>query len=278
MIVNVGIVGVGLIGGSLGMALRRARIGGKRIYRVLGWGRSRSKLSKAKRKRALDVYSTDPTTVFAHSDIVVFCVPVHSIPILAKRFRRHFKKNAIVTDVGSVKEKLLRELSHALRGRPDLTIVGAHPIAGSEKNGVDHARGDLFRRSTCIVVPSKNRRANKTVETLWRRAGARVVRTTAANHDRFLALTSHLPHLLSFSLLSLARRDFPSKRALSEVAGGSFRDMTRVAEADPVLWDGVFRYNRSNVLRTIREFDSVLRRLGRKSGPALVRDLKRIQA
>lgn len=254
--VRVCIAGVGLIGGSLGQALRRVRRGGRRVYRVVGLGRSEATLRRARRLGAIDEGFTRPSAAVRGAQVVVLCVPVQDILPLARRLAPFLSPGTVVTDVGSVKSAIVDGMARALGRRRDVAFVGGHPMAGSEKIGVENADPKLFRGATCVLTPGRgaSKVAVAVVRTLWRDAGATALEMSARLHDDGIALTSHLPHLLAFALVSevsAAARRHPAVRAL---VAGSFRDMTRVAGSDPHLWSGVFSLNRAALGRALGAF------------------------
>lgn len=274
---TVGVFGVGLIGGSLGLSLRR-RTGGRR-YRVIGWGRSRAKLAAAKKKGAIDAFTTDLAAAAAQADIAVLAVPVQSLIAVGKAILPHLKSKAVLTDVGSVKGPILEGLASHLKGRPDVDFVGAHPVAGSEKTGVGNACATLFKDAVCVLTPTRTKgRAHHAVETFWRAAGARVVTIPPARHDAVLAVTSHLPHLIAFALYAVALRRSVRDHDVLELSGGAFRDMTRVAGADPVLWAGILDLNHRAVKRAFADFSSELSKLSSLRGRRLTAALKRVSS
>jgi prephenate dehydrogenase len=267
------IVGVGLIGGALGLALRRS---GK--YRVVGLGRDPKKLRLAVRMGAVDRFEIDPIKAVADADIVVICVPVHRIAAQLSKISPALKKGSIVSDVGSVKGSVLSQAKSALRKRPDVNFVGAHPIAGSEKTGVQNATADLFSGATCVITTNHTRRSSlQRVREIWTNAGASCVTMTASEHDHFLALTSHLPHLLAFALLQSVSAAAAKNPVLKSLVAGSFRDMTRIAGADPELWAGIVDTNRAQIQKAVRTASTHLTRLSRADLPQLLPALRRLQ-
>jgi len=253
--VHVGIVGVGLIGGSLGMALRRHRRNGRRIYHVSGWARSAAALRRAQRLGAIDRGSTSPKEALATADVIVFCVPVDLMSEVARRILPILKRGALLTDVGSVKDAVRKELTSVTRRRPDLRFVGAHPLAGSEKAGVQNGHADLFHNATCVIV-TEGARLNdvRTIRRMWQAAGAQSLLLKAHQHDRLVALTSHLPHLLAFSLFDVIRRESARSPLIRRLVATSFRDMTRIAGSDPNLWSGILKMNLPHLRVAEKEF------------------------
>ncbi len=261
---TVAIVGVGLIGGSLGQALKKSK-----RYRVLGIARRSATVREARRLKAIDVGSVHLSDV-GQADIVVLAAPVNSIVALIRKIKPFLKPRAIVTDVGSVKGLLDRQV----RG---VRFVGAHPLAGSHRTGVRAARPDLFQGATCVLVP-KDASALASIRTLWKTVGAHVLVLSAQEHDASVALISHLPHLLAHALVQLVARQ-PRQTILKSLMAGSFRDMTRVASSDPDQWVQIFQANLQNMKSSVRLFQRELLRLNAElSRPSLIRALRKSQA
>lgn len=252
---TVAIIGVGLIGGSLGQALRKTR-----RYRVIGIARKPRTLKAAKRLGAIDVGSSDLRAV-RDADIVVVCTPVSLIVPTIRKIRPYLKPQAIVTDVGSVKGSIHREVC-------GVRFVGSHPLAGSHKTGVESARPDLFFHATCVVVP-QDRSALPAVKRLWTAVGGKVLTLSSEDHDTLVALTSHLPHLIAHGLVRAAMGS-RQQSALKSLMAGSFRDVTRVASADADQWAQIFQDNRPAVRQALTIFLRELKSLGNQLGrPAL---------
>lgn len=242
---QVTIVGVGLIGGSLGMAIRRHRLAGC----VVGLSRTSSTLRVARRRGAIDTGTTDEEDAVREADVVVLAAPVHLIVPTARRLARLMRRGSIVTDVGSTKGSIVRALTGRLPGQ--VAFVGAHPLAGSEQRGLAAATAELFEGSTCIITKTTatDPRALARVQALWTRLARRVVVMTPQRHDRLVAQVSHLPHALAFCLVEAVQ---PDARGL---APRSFLEATRIAKSDPVLWDDILRDNRVAVLSALRTFE-----------------------
>lgn len=249
---TVAIVGVGLIGGSLGQALRRT---GR--YRVIGISRKSATIVRAKRLSAIDEGYTELSGVRT-ADIVVICNPVDLIAPTVAQLVPYLKTGALVTDAGSVKGSILKSIA-PLAHAGQVNFVGSHPLAGSHKTGVNAARFDLYHGSTVVVVPLGKSRL-KPIEALWKAVGARVVRLSADDHDEAVALISHLPHLIAHALVAsvLRRKD---RGLLARLMAGSFRDATRVASADPEQWAQIFSANRGAVRQALRDFRRELKAL-----------------
>ena len=252
------IVGVGLLGGSLGLALRR-----RTRARVIGLSHRPGTVLRARRRGVFHEGHTDPARALPGADIVVFCTPVETIVPLARRFAVHFDPNALVMDVGSVKGPIVGGMASVFREPAGAHFIGAHPMAGSEKSGVENAAADLFVGATCALTPTgaARPRAIRRAADFWRSVGARPIVVAPDVHDRAVALVSHLPHLIADALALTAGRwgATPSERkTLRSLAAGSFRDATRVAGADPDLWRGIFDSNAAPLKRAARDFQRTL--------------------
>lgn len=274
---RVAIIGVGLIGGSLGMALRKSRKG----YRVVGLGRNTARLKAARRLGAVDRFTTDWVAGVKDADIVVICTPVDLAAKALKRILPGLKKGAVVTDAGSVKGCVLKEVNNILDRLPSNVsrlpvFVGSHPMAGSEKTGVDAARKDLFDGATVVLTPEKAapRQAVSAVERLWKDAGARTVRMPASVHDRIVAATSHLEHALAFALSSLVGETGREHAGTEKLLAGSFRDMTRIAGSNAADWAVICSANSRELKGAL---DKMIRRLSEiRRGASNRRKLEKI--
>jgi prephenate dehydrogenase len=247
------IVGVGLMGGSLGMALRR------RGWHVTGIGRNASRLKKARSLGALDDFTTDIAAGVRSADVLVLATPVGDIVPLAKKAWPHLKPGTLVTDAGSVKGAIVKALSgRTLKGSP--VFVGAHPMCGSEKTGVENSRADLYQGASCVLTPAVHTppAALARAEAFWKGVGAKVVRLSPQLHDGTVAVVSHLPHLIAETLVLTAAS---KGRPAADLAAGSFKDATRVAGADPVLWSQIFAMNRPALKTAAAVFTKTFRQL-----------------
>lgn len=242
---RVAIIGVGLIGGSIGLAVRKRKL----AKEVVGVFRHRSTMRRALRRKAVDTGVMDVGEGVAGSDLIIICSPVHAIPALAREAARFAKPGAVITDVGSTKAWIVARMEKLLAGTP-ATFVGSHPMAGSEKTGVEAARADLVDGSPCIVTRTvrTDRRALAKVVSFWKALGGRTTVLSPAEHDRMVALISHLPHVVAFSLAGAV-----PVQSLGYAAEG-FRDTTRVASSDPELWADIFMTNRRELMRSAKLF------------------------
>jgi prephenate dehydrogenase len=252
------------MGGSLGLAL--ARRPGK--WRVVGVGRRLSRLKKAQRLGCVHETCTDLRAGVKNSSVVVLAAPVKDIVPLAKRVRPLVSASCLVMDVGSVKKSIVDSLEKVFSSPSGPQFVGVHPMAGSEKTGVEHARADLYRGAACVITPGARTSASalRRAEKFWSGVGGRTLRLSPEDHDKWMALISHLPHLLADALvLTAAQKGNPD--LIKTLAAGSFRDMTRVAGADPDQWAVIFNGNARHLKQTASVFIKSLRTLVHRRWP-----------
>ena len=244
--------GVGLIGGSLGLALKKNGFQGQRV----GLGRNKTRLEKARRYDAVDIVTTDITTGIRGSDLVVLCTPVDLIPALIPPIVEAAPPHPhlVITDVGSTKSVVVQAVeAQLLTAGPDApSFVGGHPMAGSHETGVDAARPTLFEGATCILTPTDTTRPESlhTVTELWNAVGGIPHLLNPETHDRLIGAASHLPHLVASMLAATVGRVKTEQHAAVDFAATGFRDSTRIAAGDPDLWTGIFTQN-SDVLATL---------------------------
>jgi len=254
---RVAILGLGLMGGSLGLALRR----GGAAPRVYGYARREETRRQALARGVADRVFEDPAEAVRGVETAVLCVPVLAIPELARRCTGAFDRGCVVTDVGSTKAELVREMDRVLRDSP-AEFVGSHPIAGSEASGIEASRADLYEGAVVVVTPSPGREhAAARVVSLWESVGARTVILEAGEHDRCIARTSHLPHLVAAMLVSSVDRD--GCETVRDLLGKGFRDTTRIAGGSEEIWHDVVRSNRAAVRDELEAFGAVLDRVRR---------------
>jgi len=249
------VIGLGLLGGSVGLAARARGVAG----RVIGSGRSRESLAAALARGAVDEIAVGADAV-RDAELVVLATPVSAMPGVLGGAAAGFKAGALVTDVGSVKGPLADLLPGLLP--PGVRFVGAHPMAGSHERGIAHARADLFEGASCVVTPSHDTEplAVDRVVSFWRAIGARVVLRSPAEHDAQVAWTSHLPHALAFAF---ARALEAAPAAAREVSGPGFRDFTRIARSDAELWSEILAANRKAIAGPLHEIARRLSELAR---------------
>jgi prephenate dehydrogenase len=231
------ILGVGLLGGSMGLAVKADGSAGK----VVGYGHRASTLEEALRLGAIDRAEARPADAVRGADLVVLCTPVGLFESLLTEIAQTLQPGAIVTDVGSTKRSVVALAERILpRG---VHFVGSHPMAGSEKRGVQHASADLFHGAVCITTPTSKTdpSAVEQIEAFWRRLGMTTTRLSPDEHDRLLADMSHLPHALAAALVTM------QEEASLPLAGKGFRDATRIAAGDGGLWRDILLDNRDNL-------------------------------
>jgi prephenate dehydrogenase len=236
---NLAILGPGLLGGSIALAAR-ARGG----FRVAMWGRREEAVAKVNALQLAERASTDLRAIVADADFVVLCVPVGVMPALASEILELIPARATVTDVGSVKESVCAEVGAIFRGRG--RFVGSHPMAGSEQAGLAAASATLFQDTVAIVTPDAGAdpAAVSAVAGFWTTLGSRVLQLDPAEHDRIVALISHLPHLLAAALVHTVAAENP---AAFDFCGPGFRDTTRVAGGPPAMWAEILGTNSAAV-------------------------------
>ena len=245
MIERLCIVGVGLIGGSLARALREARMVGE----VVGTSRREAHLRRAVELGVVDRFDLDLGAAARGAGMVVVCTPMGAMEEVFRALRPGLAPDAVLTDAGSVKQTVLRAAEAAFGCVPPF-LVPAHPIAGTEHSGVDASFATLFRGRRVILTPGEAAEpsAVERVESMWRATGAEVDRMEAGRHDEILASVSHLPHLLAYALV-----DFLAGRSTDcfRYAAGGFRDFTRIASSDPVMWRDICLENREAVAEAL---------------------------
>lgn len=260
---TIAVVGVGLIGGSVGLAAKR----GAATRRVIGIGRNPATLAEARTLGAIDDASSELAAI-RDADLVVFCTPVDQIARQALEAAPHGKPGCLFTDAGSTKAGIVRDLEAELTGVP---FVGAHPLAGSEKSGVAHARANLFDGRVCVVTPT-NRSDPGAVEKaslFWKSLGCSIHRMTPEEHDLALATTSHLPHLVAATLAA----GLPA--AWQPLTATGFRDTTRIAAGDPGLWAAIADENAAAIALAL---DGHARRIDRLRDAVAGRDRDAIRS
>ena len=273
------IAGVGLIGSSLARVLRREGLAGE----IRGAGRSADTLQKAKELGVIDAAFDSVEAGAKDADAVFVCTPVGRIVETVGRAASVMKKGAIVSDVGSVKSTI------ASVETPDgVFFVPAHPVAGTEKSGPENGFAELFEGRWCILTPTEktDKGATAVIRSVWKKAGMRVEEMSPERHDRVMALMSHLPHLIAYTIVGTAADlEEQTRNDVLKYAAGGFRDFTRIAGSDPVMWRDIFLNNTDAVLDGLQRFTEDLtvlqRAIRRKDGAALqewftrTRDIRR---
>jgi prephenate dehydrogenase len=254
MIQRLCIIGVGLIGGSLARALKQAG----HCAEVVGCGRDRSQLQRAQELGVIDAFEQDPVRAVRGADVVVLAVPLGAMEGVMRTLAGHLEDDAVLTDVGSAKGSVVTA-AHAAFGNVPERFVPGHPIAGTEKSGVDASFAELYQERRVILTPLPHTAAAALaiVREMWRQAGAEVVEMDVAHHDEVLAATSHLPHMLAFALVDTLARMHEQAEIFRYAAGG-FRDFTRIASSDPVMWRDICLANSEAIAAMIDRFQGDL--------------------
>ena len=257
MIDTLCIVGTGLIGGSLARDLKRLG----EVGEVVGSSRRASNLQRAVDLGVIDRFDVDASQAVAGADMVVVAVPLGAVPAVFERIRDAVREDAIVTDVGSAKGSVVTAARTALGSRL-ARFVPAHPVAGTEHSGVDASVERLFERRRVIMTPiaETDPDALARVAAMWRTVGSEVIEMDAAHHDQILAATSHLPHMLAYTLVDVIG-GMKERTEIFRYAAGGLRDFTRIASSDPQMWHDICLANRDAMVDALDRFGSELNRL-----------------
>lgn len=278
MIRRLCVVGVGLIGGSLARALRQQQACGE----IVGCGRREAPLRLAQQLGVIDRYTLDPGMAVAGADMVVLAVPLGAMPAVLAAIRPALGADTVVTDVGSAKRSV-QEAVRQVFGVVPANFVPGHPVAGTEHSGVEASFAELFEDRRVILTPARETSASATarVRRMWQTTGAEVVEMDATHHDAVLAETSHLPHMLAFTLVDCLAGGGDAAEAFAFAAGG-FRDFTRIASSDPEMWRDICLANGDALLAAMDRFSEDLAKLReaveRRDGPALQAVFSRAKA
>jgi prephenate dehydrogenase len=238
---NVAILGLGLLGGSLGLAIRQRKL----ATNIVGWSHREITRLGAIDRGAIDEGQPTPQDAVRNADLVIICTPVGIIPKLLEQIAPALRPTTIVTDVGSTKHTIVTAGDKVIG--PVAKFVGSHPVAGAEKQGISAARETLFDNALCITTPTQHtdQAALKTVEQFWAALSMRLTRLSPTEHDHILSDISHLPHLIAAAVVMMQE-----ERAL-KMAGSGFKDTTRIAAGDAGLWRDIFVDNRFAVIRSL---------------------------
>ena len=257
---RVALIGIGLINSSLARVLRRDKIAGE----IVACARRQETLDTATKLGLCDRTTLDPAAAVAGADLVVLGTPLSAYAAIAQAIAGAVKPGAIVTDVGSVKQAVIRDVKpHMPAG---VHFVAGHPVAGTEHSGPASGFAELFHDRWCIVTPLPDTDAGALarVTALWQAAGMKVLTMDAEHHDLVLAITSHLPHLIAYTIVGTATDlEDTLKSEVIKFSAGGFRDFTRIAASDPVMWRDVFLNNREAVLEMLQRFSEDLTALQR---------------
>ncbi|MBI5562658.1 MAG: prephenate dehydrogenase/arogenate dehydrogenase family protein [Deltaproteobacteria bacterium] len=256
---KVAIIGVGLIGGSIALAMRKKGLCGT----IAGVGRSIENLVDAKRLGIIDTFTQDVSIGVTDADLVIVAVPVLKTIDAVKQAAAHLKPGCIVTDAGSVKGAIVEQLEPLM---PEgVFFVGAHPVAGTEQSGAAAAFAGLFEGHRCILTPTEDtdKEALATVRKLWQEAGATVTVMDAEVHDWILGVTSHLPHVIAYNLVNAVAEVGNRHKDILGYSAGGFKDSTRIASSSPEMWSEICGMNKNYILEGIEGFQKRLEAMKR---------------
>lgn len=250
---TVSIIGVGLIGGSLALALKDKKL----VNKIIGYGRNEQRLKEALKLGIIDSYTTFLKEA-SEAELIVLATPVGLFEKIIIEMLDYLKKGTIIIDVGSVKESIVNTIETMLP--IGVSFVGTHPIAGSDKTGFEYANKDLFKKAKVIITPTENtdKSALEKVSKLWQKIGAVVELMSPEQHDKIYALVSHLPHLISFCMVNtVAEMD----KNFIKYAGSGFKDTTRIAKSSPEIWRDILMMNDKNILQCLEIFAKNLKEI-----------------
>jgi cyclohexadieny/prephenate dehydrogenase len=241
---KIAIIGVGLIGGSIGLALRKRKLAG----RVVGFFRHPEKIKQAMRLGCVDAGTHDLQAAVQDADLIILCSPVDDIIAKLRLLKRFISPQTLVTDTGSTKSEILK-------AGLGLNFIGSHPLTGSEQSGLRFTTPNLLNKSLCVLTPPKGHQKNSLarIARLWHALGARVIVMDSDEHDAALSFTSHLPHAAAYALIG----SIPEK--YFSLAAGGLRDTTRIAQSNPELWRAIFLSNRRPMLKSLDAYIKSLR-------------------
>ena len=272
---RVTILGVGLMGASFALALKKHNL----CAHITGSGRNQDNLSKAKERGILDSFVLDPASAVAGADLILFSMPVGYFLPAAREIRNSVKQGALVTDVGSVKGRLVYEMEDIFSDRA--FFIGAHPIAGSERSGIEISNRELFQENRCVLTPTDRTdpQALEAITTLWRTIGAEVVTMSPEEHDRVFGAVSHLPHLIAYEMVHTVDE---INGSYFMYAGKGFLDSTRIASSSPELWKDICIFNRENLTRFIDilmgRLERIRKHIAEADGEALGKEFRKAKS
>ena len=252
---NIAIIGLGLIGSSLALAIKKHKIAGS----TTGYARSTKTRQIAKKIKLVSKVETTLEKAVKNADLVIIYTPLSSYKKLFSSIKPHLKKSTIITDVGSAKTKVMADVKKIISGEFD--FIPAHPIAGTEKSGPEAGFAELFINRWCIITPYKdsNKKNITIVKKFWEKIGSSVEIMSPEHHDRVLAITSHLPHLIAYNIVNTAADlETVTKSDVIKYSASGFRDFTRIASSDPTMWRDIFINNKEAVLEMIGRFSEDL--------------------
>ena len=252
------IIGLGLIGGSIGLAMKRSKISNQ----IIGFARSNSTLKRAIELGLVDKVKDNLEDAVNDCDLIILATPLSTFKKLVEEMSPFLKKDCIITDTGSAKLSVIEDLRGTLPN--NVEFIPGHPIAGTEESGPDAGFAELFDNRWCILTPTEENSSNAIdlIKEFWESIGSKVEIMDPLHHDKVLAITSHIPHLIAFNIVGTANNlaNVTEKEVVKYSAGG-FRDFTRIAASDPKMWSDIFTYNSEAVLEMLELFSNDLAKL-----------------
>ena len=249
------LIGIGLIGSSIARALKKNRLSKK----ICIFSRTPETMRKAKKLKLGNLYTNNLEESVKKSDLIIICTPLSSYKHIVGRISKYIMPNAILTDVGSTKLNVVKIFSQVKNEK--FHIIPAHPIAGTEKSGPESGFAELFAKRWCVLTPmgKNNKKSLSKLKNLWINFGSKVQIMKPEKHDKILAITSHMPHLISYSIVSsVLNVNAKEKSQIIKFSAGGFRDFTRIAASDAMMWKDVFLSNKMNLLKITNEFEKSL--------------------
>ncbi|MFC1566546.1 prephenate dehydrogenase [bacterium] len=261
---NVAIYGTGLIGGSIGLKIKQNKL----PYRVLGFGGHKKNLKLALQRKAVDEIFFEDNNVLKKADFIILTVPPKIVSAFINKSLKHFKKNTLITDATSVRDNIdigvykLLNKHNKLTGR-NISFIGSHPMAGSEKKGIKYADAAIFQNANVFITPYKivNKKNLKFLKDFWNMLGCKIQVIDPLNHDKFVGFTSHLPHLLSGLLINLIFKEYSKNKSIKNAIANSFRDMTRISDSNPSLWADICELNEKNLIKSLSKLRSDIEKI-----------------
>jgi len=249
------LIGIGLIGSSIARALKKKRL----TKKICIFSRTKKTINKAKKLKLGNFYTNNLEKSVKGSNLIIICSPLSTYKNILDKISDHIESNTILTDVGSSKLSVVKIFSKLKN--INFNILPAHPIAGTEKSGPESGFAELFNKRWCVITPmgKNNKQSLKKLKKLWNTLGSKVQIMEAKNHDKILAITSHLPHLVSYAIVSSSlNANKKEKSQIIKFSAGGFRDFTRIAASDPTMWRDIFLNNKTNLLKIVIEFEKSL--------------------
>ena len=249
------VIGVGLLGASLAKACKEQNL----VDEISGFGRNRENLEKARTLNIIDHCPSDLAEAVKDADLIVLCTPVSTIVPLIQSIVPEIRPGTLITDVGSVKEPVVREAEKLVP--EDIYFIGSHPIAGGENSGLEASTADLYQGARCIVTPTSktNKNALEKINALWQAVGMSVIELSADEHDFIFGAVSHLPHIVAYALMNtLGDLRTQDNHEVTAFSGAGLKDITRIASSDPVMWRDICLSNRNHSLDLVDRFQSKL--------------------